>query len=432
MRETLASGTAQTPYLKPGDNIRIEVLDAAGRSVFGIHRSEGDGIMTANRASRWGSARSAALVYYVHDLAGVRDFMLGTLDFAEIGESSPELTARGRQRSAVFQAGDVNFVVCAPQGEGGRAWRYLRKHPEGVGTVVFEVEDIEHTFRLLEERGGTMIGDIERFQDDGGTLAMFSITTPFGDTTFRFLERKGYRALFPGLQMHERPRGGENRFGFKRIDHLTSNFQTMTPALLWMEHVHGHGAVLVGEVPHHRRGARHRRQGSGLKSVVMMEPASQHQVRQQRAAAPVLQGLADQHLRRGPPGRRRPARRPVGPRHHQRRARPARAGRRVHAHARRPTTTCCPRAWSGWAWAASTRTSPPCASWRSWSTAKAPSSTCCRSSSRRRPACSTIPRPGPFFFEIIQRKGSNGFGAGNFRALFESIERQQRLDRRIS
>jgi 4-hydroxyphenylpyruvate dioxygenase len=36
---------------------------------------------------------------------------------------------------------------------------------------------------------------------------------------------------------------------------------------------------------------------------------------------------------------------------------------------------------------------------------------------------------GPFFFEIIQRKGSNGFGAGNFRALFESIERQQKQQR---
>lgn len=30
---------------------------------------------------------------------------------------------------------------------------------------------------------------------------------------------------------------------------------------------------------------------------------------------------------------------------------------------------------------------------------------------------------GPFFYEIIQRKGDQGFGAGNFRALFESIER---------
>ena len=35
---------------------------------------------------------------------------------------------------------------------------------------------------------------------------------------------------------------------------------------------------------------------------------------------------------------------------------------------------------------------------------------------------------GPFFYEIIMRKGDEGFGAGNFRALFESIERQQQID----
>ncbi len=31
------------------------------------------------------------------------------------------------------------------------------------------------------------------------------------------------------------------------------------------------------------------------------------------------------------------------------------------------------------------------------------------------------------FFEIIQRKGSRSFGKGNFKALFESIEREQSL-----
>jgi 4-hydroxyphenylpyruvate dioxygenase len=39
------------------------------------------------------------------------------------------------------------------------------------------------------------------------------------------------------------------------------------------------------------------------------------------------------------------------------------------------------------------------------------------------------PQAGPLFLELIQRKGDNGFGAGNFRALFESIERQQQMDR---
>ena len=38
------------------------------------------------------------------------------------------------------------------------------------------------------------------------------------------------------------------------------------------------------------------------------------------------------------------------------------------------------------------------------------------------------PEAGPFFFEIIQRKGDQGFGAGNFRALFEAIEREQTRD----
>jgi 4-hydroxyphenylpyruvate dioxygenase len=32
---------------------------------------------------------------------------------------------------------------------------------------------------------------------------------------------------------------------------------------------------------------------------------------------------------------------------------------------------------------------------------------------------------GPVFFEIIQRKGDDGFGEGNFRALFEAMERDQ-------
>jgi 4-hydroxyphenylpyruvate dioxygenase len=32
---------------------------------------------------------------------------------------------------------------------------------------------------------------------------------------------------------------------------------------------------------------------------------------------------------------------------------------------------------------------------------------------------------GPVFFEFIQRKGDDGFGNGNFSALFESMERDQ-------
>jgi 4-hydroxyphenylpyruvate dioxygenase len=49
---------------------------------------------------------------------------------------------------------------------------------------------------------------------------------------------------------------------------------------------------------------------------------------------------------------------------------------------------------------------------------KAASPACCCRSSPSRPV-------GPVFFEFIERKGDDGFGEGNFKALFESMERDQ-------
>ncbi|HZA13841.1 MAG TPA: VOC family protein, partial [Myxococcaceae bacterium] len=178
--------------------------------------------------------------WYVNDLERSRRFYTEAMDFQEIARSSPELEEQGRQTSLVFKADHVVLIVSSPRGEGGRAWRYLRKHPDGVGTLVFEVADIEKTFRLLDERGGTFITDIQRHVDErGGRLATFSVTTPFGDTTFRFVQRDGYRALFPRVETYAAPRGGSNRFGFTHVDHITSNFQTLKPTLLWLEHVMG-------------------------------------------------------------------------------------------------------------------------------------------------------------------------------------------------
>jgi 4-hydroxyphenylpyruvate dioxygenase len=213
--------------------------------------------------------------WYVNDLERSRRFYVDGLDFAEQGVSSPELEQKGRQKSVVFQAGQVVLVVSQPVGEGGRAWRFLRKHPDGVGTLNYQVEDIEKTFRLLEQRGATFITDIERYTDDkGGKLAQFSITTPFGDTTFRFIQRDGYKPLYPGFVAHEKPRGGSNRYGFSHVDHITTNFQTMKPMLLWMEHVMGFEKFW--EIQFHTEDVskQKRDQGSGLRSEVMWDPVS--------------------------------------------------------------------------------------------------------------------------------------------------------------
>src|SRR5215470_993594 len=133
-----------------------------------------------------GIRRLEALHYYVKDLDRSRAFYTEKLDFAEVGGSGPELEERGGQRSAVFRAGDCTVVCSQPLREGGRAWRYLKKHPDGVGTLIFEVEDVEKAFTLLDARGGTPIDDVVWYSEGGGRVGMFSITTPFGSSTFRF------------------------------------------------------------------------------------------------------------------------------------------------------------------------------------------------------------------------------------------------------
>ena len=221
-----------------------------------------------------GIKRLESVHYYVHDLERSRRFYTEMMDFAEIGGSSAELTRAGKQKSLAFGAGNCVVVCIEPQGEGGRAWRWLRKHPDGVGTLNFEVEDVRKTFRLLEGRGGTPIDEVRRFEDErGNEIAFFSVTTPFGDTTFRFVERHGYRALYPGFEMHEAPRGGQNRLGFVGFDHTTSNFPTLGHVSLWLEHVMGFERFW--EIQFHTADVDPTlRTGSGLRSQVYRDPAS--------------------------------------------------------------------------------------------------------------------------------------------------------------
>ena len=67
-----------------------------------------------------GIVRLEALHYYVHDLERSRRFYTERLDFAEVAASGPELERDGRQRSALFRAGDVAILGSQPLGTGGR------------------------------------------------------------------------------------------------------------------------------------------------------------------------------------------------------------------------------------------------------------------------------------------------------------------------
>lgn len=370
--------------------------------------------------------------WYVHDLERSRRFYTQGLDFAELGVSSPELEKAGKQKSAVFQAGNVVLVVSQPVGEGGRAWRYLRKHPDGIGTVTYEVEDVEKAFRLLEERGGTFITDILRYNDEqGGKLAMFSITTPFGDTTFRFVQRDGYRALFPGFVAHPTVKGGKNRFGFGNIDHMTANFQTMRPMLLWMEHVMGFESFWGIEFHTEKEGAVKKDHGSGLRSAVVWDPKSGVKFANNEPLRPFFKSSQINVFNEDHRG----------------------DGVQHLALTVKDIITSVKELRD----AAGIQFMPTPGSYYDLLPERIQRmgikkidediktlrdleilvdgdkehSYLLQIFMKEAAGLYKDPAAGPFFYEIIQRKGDKGFGGGNFRALFESIERQQKAEGRI-
>jgi 4-hydroxyphenylpyruvate dioxygenase len=382
------------------------------------------------RPASLGIKKVEAIHYYVRDLERSRRFYTELMDFAEIGESSPELTREGKQRSRAFQAGDCIVICSQPEGEGGRAWRFLRKHPDGVGTVVFEVEDIRRTFALLDERGGTPIDEVRRHHDEGGWLDTFSITTPFGGATFRFVQRGGHRALFPGLVQPATARGGGNAFGLTHFDHVTSNFETMKPATLWLEHVLGFERFW--DVQFHTDDVSHGKldHGSGLRSVVMWDPASGVKFANNEPWRPYFKSSQINVFHEDHRG--------DGIQHVALAVRdiiPAVRGLRARGIRFMPTPgtyyDMLPERIEKLRIGRIDEDIQTLRELEILVDGEGEHSYLLQIFLEESAGLYGSAEAGPFFYEIIQRKGDRGFGAGNFRALFESIERQQKSEGRI-
>jgi 4-hydroxyphenylpyruvate dioxygenase len=371
-----------------------------------------------------GIGRLESVHYYVRDLERSRRFYTEKMDFAEIGGSRDELTKAGRQKSLAFMAGNAVVVCIEPRGEGGRAARWLRKHPDGVGTLNFEVEDADRAFALLEKRGGTPIDAVRRERDArGNEIAFFSITTPFGDTTFRFVERHGYRDLFPGFETWDTPRGGQNRIGFVGFDHVTSNFPTLAPAILWLEHVMGFERYWEIEF-HTVDVAPDQTSGSGLRSIVMWDPHSGVKFANNEPWRPFfrssqinlfceeLRGAGVQHLALS-----------VKDIIHCVRELRARGIEFMPT----PGTyyDALPGRLKTMGVGSIDEDIGVLRDLEILVDGDGPGKYLLQIFLKESSGLYHEEAAGPFFYEIIQRKGDQGFGAGNFRALFESIERAQ-------
>lgn len=367
------------------------------------------------------------LTFYVEYLHRSREFYMEKMGFSEVAHTTPETHKRLGYEAAVFGAGQVRVQVCTPLNSHSPVAHYLKRHPAGVAEVAFRVSDLEKTVRLLEKRGATLVESPLRVTDSGGEYREAVIATPLGDLNYVFVQRERYPGYAPGfvsLGSTGAATGTDaipSPFGWGRIDHITSNARTMLPVALFYEHVLGFERFWKVEF-HTSDIAGPGFAGSGLRSVVMRDPDSDVKFATNEPARPNFAGSQIQKF--------------IGANHGPGVQHAAftveeiiPVVRELREHQIDFLDT--PAAYydalpdrlarEGVAIEESIADLKQLGLLVDGEEGKYLLQLFLREADR----LYGDERAGPFFYEIIQRKGSPGFGEGNFRALFESIERDQ-------
>jgi 4-hydroxyphenylpyruvate dioxygenase len=246
------------------------------------------------------------------------------------------------------------------------------------------------------------------------------------------MERRGYRSLFPGFVPAPDVAAGAsgNRFGFQRIDHLTSNFQTMKPALLWMEHVLGFEPFW--EIAFHTNdvaAAQQRVHGSGLKSVVMWDRASGVKFANNEPFRPFFKEsqinvFAEDNRGDGVQHSALAVADIVGT------VRGLRAAGVEFMTTPGTYYDVLPARLEQLGVGAIDESIDVLRELGILVDGSKRHEYMLQIFLKEAAGLYHDREAGPFFFEIIQRKGDQGFGAGNFRALFEAIEREQQQEQK--
>lgn len=156
-----------------------------------------------------GNAKQAS-VYYQH-----------AFGFQWIAYAGPETGVRDKA-SYVLKQGKVVFVLTSALRPDSPITRHVHTHGDGVRVLALTVDDATAAFRETTSRGAAVAAEPARLHDEHGEVVTSSIRT-YGDTIHTFVERSKYSGPFlPGYQPVT-PEVSVAPVGFKYVDHCVGN-----------------------------------------------------------------------------------------------------------------------------------------------------------------------------------------------------------------
>jgi len=165
------------------------------------------------------------LEFYVGDARQAAYYFSHGWGFTPIAYAGLETGVRNHS-SYVLEQGNVRFVITSPYGPEGAMAEHIKLHGDGVKDIAFRVEDAEQAYREATGRGAQGVMEPIVRKDDYGMVKLASIAT-YGETIHTFVERQDYRGAFlPGFRpiATNIPRRARPA-GLAAIDHVVGNVE---------------------------------------------------------------------------------------------------------------------------------------------------------------------------------------------------------------
>ena len=183
--------------------------------------------------------------FYVANAKQAAHFYKTAFGFQSLAYAGPE-TGMKDKVSYVIRQHKLTFVLTTPLRTGNPVADHIYKHGDGVKFLALKVEDATDAWQQTTRRGGKSFMEPQILKDESGEVIMSGIHT-YGETVHLFIERKNYNGLFmPGFRMWESAYNPADT-GLLYVDHCVGNvgWNQMNPWVKFYEDVMGFKNILT-------------------------------------------------------------------------------------------------------------------------------------------------------------------------------------------
>ncbi len=163
--------------------------------------------------------------FWVGNARQAAQFLTSVFGFTVTAYAGPE-TGLADRASYVVEQGDIRFVLTGAMHPSSEIARQVKAHGDGVRDLAISVSDATACYEAALARGAIGLRSPMKIEDDDGTLVIATIAT-YGDTQHTFVERTAYRGAFwPGFTTDDLPPAPEGTpVGLARLDHCVGNVE---------------------------------------------------------------------------------------------------------------------------------------------------------------------------------------------------------------